>query len=392
VRIPELPQWIWDLWTVAAAAVHLLLVIDVENQPVATFAIVGVAALALRGRYPFLVFLVTLPAAFMVFEKVASMIALYTLTSRAKRPWLPLAATAILAVCFVFHGTHLFDLFFGPWRMPFDQAIDTLPQYTYPAEGFLRETMYYIAMAAVPSVLGYSQLTRRRLAERFAEITEAREHEQRLLTQQALASERAQLAREMHDVVSHQVSLIAVQAGALEIQAPDSRTRTTAEAIREVSVTTLEELRQMVRVLHASGRRGEGPVPQPSIAQLRRLVEGSGIDAELEIGPLPVLDPPAQRAVYRTVQEALTNARKHAPGAKASVRLSAQGREVVVEVANTAATRPVVELPSSRVGLLGLRQRAELLDGAIEYGPDRTGGWRLRLTLPAENATASAGR
>jgi signal transduction histidine kinase len=370
------------------AVVHLALVIDMGNQPVAAFAIMGVAALVYRRRYPFLVFLVTLPAAFMVFEKVASMIALYTIAGRARSPWKPLAGTAMLSVCFALQGTGIYHLFLGPWRHPFDQVVEQLPFHTSPLEPFLRDVLYYIVMAAVPTVLGYSQLTRRHLADRLVEITEAREHEQRLLTQQALAAERAQLAREMHDVVSHQVSLIAVQAGALELQAPDARTRTTAEAIREVSVTTLEELRQMVRVLHASGRRGEGPVPQPSIAQLQRLVEGSGIDAELEIGPLPDLDPPAQRAVYRTVQEALTNTRKHAPGAKASVRLRTIGHEVVVEVANTAATRPVVELPSSRVGLLGLRQRAELLDGAIEYGPDGSGGWRLRLTLPLAGVAA----
>ncbi|MQM24506.1 sensor histidine kinase [Glycomyces albidus] len=382
MKLPQIPQWAWDAGVMLVAVVHLALVIDMDNQPVAGFAIAGVAALLLRRRYPFLVFLVTLPAAFLVFEKVASMIALYTLTSTARRPWKPIAATAMLAVCFVFQGMQLHYLFLGEWRAPFDEAVAYLPEFVSPLGHFLRASLYYVAMAAVPTLFGYSRLTRRRLAGRLVEIGEAREHEQRLLTQQALAAERAQLAREMHDVVSHQVSLIAVQAGALELQAPDARTRTTAEAIREVSVTTLEELRQMVRVLHASGRRREEPVPQPSIAQLERLVEGSGIDARLEIGPLPELDPPAQRAVYRTVQEALTNVRKHAPGATTSVRLAAAGRSVVVEVANTRATRPVVELPSSGVGLLGLRQRAELLDGEIEYGPDGDGGWRLRLTLP----------
>ncbi|GAA2285612.1 histidine kinase [Glycomyces scopariae] len=387
MRPPQLPQWAWDLAALALAVVHLAFVIDVRNQPAAGFAVAGVAALVLRRRYPFLVFLVTLPAAFMVFEKVASMIALYTITSRARGPWKPLAATVLLSVAFVLQGTYLWGLFFGAWRLPFARALAELPLYTTPLEPFLRTALSYVALAVVPVVLGYGQLTRHRLADRLAEISEAREHEQRLLTQQALASERAQLAREMHDVVSHQVSLIAVQAGALELQAPDARTRSTAEAIREVSVTTLEELRQMVRVLHASGRRGgEGPVPQPSIAQLQRLVEGSGIDAELAIGPLPELDAPVQRAVYRTVQEALTNARKHAPGAKAGVRLEAVGRDLVVEVVNSAPTRPAVELPSSRVGLLGLRQRAELLDGGIEYGPDGAGGWRLRLTLPLAGA------
>ncbi|RRS01884.1 sensor histidine kinase [Glycomyces terrestris] len=384
-----MPAWAYDALVIGVALVHLLLVIDPENQPAAGFAVLGVAALAVRRRYPFLVLCATLPAAVLVTEKVATLFALYALAYRSGRALV--SVSAVVVTMFAFARVTMTDN--APWLFhPADPEL--FLGMTTTQVMVLRQNLYFLLMASVPVILAHLQRARHDLAARFVEITEAREHEQRLLTQQALAAERAQLAREMHDVVSHQVSLIAVQAGALELQAPDGRTRSTAEAIREVSVTTLEELRQMVRVLHASGRRGEGPVPQPSIAQLRRLVEGSGIDAELEIGPLPELDPPAQRAVYRTVQEALTNARKHAPGAKAAVRLSARGGAVVVEVANTAATRPVVELPSSRVGLLGLRQRAELLDGAIEYGPDGAGGWLLRLTLPAEAAspTASGGR
>ncbi|MEU5870256.1 histidine kinase [Glycomyces sp. NPDC047369] len=390
MSVPRLPQWYWDAAAVVVAAAHLAFVIDVRNQPAASLAIVGVAALVYRRRRPFLVFLVTLPAAFLVFEKVASMIALYTLTSRARRPWPPLAATSVLAFCFALHGSQLFALFLGPYRAPLDQALDVYPEFVSPAGQFLRTVLFYVAMAAVPAVLGYSQLTRRRLAERLEDIEEAREHEQRLLTRQALAAERSRLAREMHDVVSHQVSLIAVQAGAMQLQAPDARTESFAATIREVSVRTLEELRQMLRVLTGPGGSGQ-LAPQPTVAEIERLVGDSGLDASLHLGPLPPLPPGTQRAMYRTVQEALTNVRKHAPGAHADVRVGARGTaEVEVEVVNGPAARRVEALPSSRSGLLGLRQRAELLDGRLESGPWGAGGWRVRLVLPAQ--VTSGGR
>ncbi|WP_156037299.1 sensor histidine kinase, partial [Glycomyces tenuis] len=244
-----------------------------------------------------------------------------------------------------------------------ETSVGTLFEYGFQNEGAIRGHLYYLLVAAVPAILGHLQRTRRDLADRLRDITEAREHEQRLLTQQALATERAQLAREMHDVVSHQVSLIAVQAGAWQMQTKDREAKEAASTIRRLSVTTLEELRHMVRVLRASGVKTTELAPQPTIGQLEALVGGSGIEAELEVGALPELEPPLQRAVYRTVQEALTNARKHAPGSAASVRIGADDDGVDVEVVNTAAQRPVVDLPSSQFGLMGLRQRAELLGG-----------------------------
>ncbi|SDD16877.1 sensor histidine kinase [Glycomyces harbinensis] len=385
--LPEkIPQWAWDAGTLLVAVVHLAFVIDLGNQPVASFAIVGVAALVFRRRWPFLVFLVTLPAAFMVFEKVASMIALYTITRQSRRLWIPLAATAMLAVCFVLQGTFVYHLFLGPWRSPFAEALEVLPLQMYPYDSFLRTVLYFTAMATVPAILGYSQRARQGMADRLAEIVEAREHEQLLLTQQALSAERAQLAREMHDVVSHQVSLIAVQAGALQVKSKDAEGRTIASTIRRLSVNTLDELRHMVQVLQASGIRPTELTPQPTLEQLDALVSCSGIEARLHVERIVGLDPAGQRAVYRTVQEALTNARKHAPGASVTVTVANRGEGTEVGVANTPGSRPVLELPGSRHGLLGLRQRAELLGGWFEAGPSPDGGWLVRMWVPRISA------
>jgi signal transduction histidine kinase len=383
VRLRPPPQWAYDAAVMAVAVVHLALVVDVRNQPLATLAAVAVAALLFRRHAPLAVFLITLPPAAWVGEKVASMLALYSLAYRARRPGVTVAAVALLTACFMFWSLHLPHWALGTLEYFYGMSsLEELLHNGIATEGAIRGHLYYVLVAAVPAILGHLQRTREDLAGRLREITEAREHEERLLTQQALAAERAQLAREMHDVVSHQVSLIAVQAGALQVQTKDREAKEAASTIRRLSVTTLEELRHMVRVLRASGVKTTGLAPQPTIAQLEELVGNSGIEAELEVGALPELDPPLQRAIYRTVQEALTNVRKHAPGACATVRLAAVDEGIEVEVRNTAARQPVVDLPSSQFGLMGLRQRAELLNGRLDYGPTGDGGWRLRLRIP----------
>ncbi len=185
--------------------------------------------------------------------------------------------------------------------------------------------VYSLATAAAPVLFGQLLQAQRDLARRLDEVEEAREHERALHAQAVLARERAQLAREMHDVVSHQVSLIAVRAGALQVAAKDENTEEAARTIRSLSVTTLDELRTMVTLLRASGGRDTELSPQPTLADLRKLVDSSGIHAQLT-GELPsAVGTPTQRAIYRTVQEALTNVRKHAPGAAARVELWQDG-------------------------------------------------------------------
>lgn len=380
-RVESLPQWVFDAAVMAVATAHLLIVIDMRNQPVATLAIVAVAALLFRRQAPLLVVLITLPPALWVGEKVASMFAVYALARHGRRRWVTVGAVLLLTGCFMFWNADLPFWIQSP-EYQVSYPIEHLLDDHFLTTWGLRNKLYYLFVAAVPAILGYAQQSRADLSARLREITEAREQEQWLLTQQALAAERAQLAREMHDVVSHQVSLIAVQAGALQMQTRDPHTKASASTIRRLSVKTLEELRHMVKVLRASGVKATELTPQPTIAQLEELVGGSAIEAELSTGPLPELEPPAQRAIYRTVQEALTNIRKHAPGARASVRVEVEGDRVEVEVVNGPAERPVLDLPSSQYGLMSLRQRAELLGGSLDYGSAADGGWKLRLSLP----------
>ncbi|MEJ8659378.1 MULTISPECIES: sensor histidine kinase [Streptomyces] len=335
------------------------------------FALVGAFALLLRRRMPLLTFVLTLPSVVLSDAIFAALAALYTLASLSRR-------RVLLGACALAFTIS-------------DMTSLPSPSLDLSSTATLITLGYTAATAAAPVFLGQLVQTRRDLSLRLAEISEARDHERLLTTQTVLAKERAQLAREMHDVVSHQVSLIAVRAGALQVGTRDAETRQAAATIRRLSVQTLDELRHMVSVLRASGGRPAELTPQPSLAELQRLVDGSGIEAELHTDLPPEtlpdgLPPTVQRAIYRTVQEALTNVRKHAPGATATVRIHREADTVHVTITNTTPTRPALPLPSAHYGLVSLRQRAELLGGTVTSGPTADGGYELRLELPADNS------
>ncbi|MER6567866.1 histidine kinase [Streptomyces sp. NPDC001093] len=353
------------LVALADAWVH----VDIEALPAMVWPLLAGLALALRRHRPLLAFTLTIPAAMTTDAVFATTAALYALASFSRH-------RVLLAGCALAYA--ITDFLPWPWSSLKANELthaDTLLHLTYT-----------LATAAAPVFLGQLVQARRDLSQRLAEISEAREHERLLTAQSVLAQERAQLAREMHDVVSHQVSLIAVQAGALQVGSRDAETRHAATTIRQLSVQTLEELRHMVSVLRASGSRHTELTPQPSLATLERLVETSGIDAELKTDLPDDLPPTIQRAVYRTVQEALTNVRKHAPGARAIVHITHADGTIRTTVANSAPTRPALLLPGAHHGLIGLRQRAELLGGTISCGPTPDGGYELNLELPAANS------
>ncbi|HEY8981618.1 MAG TPA: histidine kinase [Streptomyces sp.] len=330
-----------------------------------TLALVACAGLFLRRRFPLAVFLLTLPATLVQDMVFAPFAALFTLAERSRD-------RRLLAVCAVLFAVSAA----APWPLGSSYGYGRMSAVVY--------FFYTLATAAAPVFLGQLVQARRDLARRLVEIEEAREHERLLHAQAVLARERAQLAREMHDVVSHQVSLIAVQAGALQVAAREPDFKEGVRAIRSLSVDTLDELRHMVTLLRASGGRATELTPQPTLTDLQRLVATSGIETEL-VGELPAqVGTTAQRAVYRTVQEALTNVRKHAPGARATVRLWHDASGFGVTVTNTPSTRPALPLPGSRQGLIGLGERAELLGGTFSFGGTAEGGFEVRLRVPPQ--------
>ena len=368
-RWPAVPPWVADLLLVALALADAVLSItdpDTYTSINITFAyvvsLIAAGALLLRRRFPYLTFLLTVPGLMLTDTDagVAALVALYSMARYTSKP-VPLAAGTV--VVFAGYSTTL-------WQGP------------YSANTVLLNSIYGLMFALAPLALGLLVRTRQELSTRIAEVEQAREHERELTAQRVLALERARLAREMHDVVSHQVSLIAVQAGALQMATLDPHTKQAARTIRELSVTTLNELRQMVSVLRAAGGRSTEPFPQPGLGDLEQLIGASGIPTNVSIDPGLEMAPPLQRAVYRTVQEALTNVRKHAAGATATVAIKRQPDQIVTSIQNTAGSHQLTPLPSPQHGLIGLRERAELLGGTLTTDPTPAGGFHLELRLP----------
>jgi len=348
-----------DLALAGAAIVDVIVLLPEWTPFEIALAAVAVLGLLVRRRLPWVAFALVLPGLLVDAMTIAAPIALYSVAVRERRLPPLLVAGAVTFVCFLLPD----------WQ---------LPELDYLAPSLLYALLY----AATPIALGALVRTRSELSDRVAELSAARAAERLRDEQDVLRQERARLSREMHDVVSHQVSLIAVQAGALQVSSPDPAARGAAGVIRSLAVRTLDELRQMVGVLRAEGAPTRGDKPQPTLDDLPRLVADSGLPAELVTDVTTDLAPPLQRAVYRTIQEGLTNARKHAPGAavRVSVRTSTATIDVVIE--NDAPTEPALALPSGGAGLRGLRERAELLGGRLAASSEPGGAFRLAVSLP----------
>jgi signal transduction histidine kinase len=208
--------------------------------------------------------------------------------------------------------------------------------------------------------------------------------------EEARTAERQRIAREMHDVLAHRLSLLSVHAGALEFH-PDAPAEDVAEAagvIRESATTALEELRSVIGVLREDGSTSLTQPPQPTLADISALVEesraaGMRITARIELGdaaPTPTVG----RTAYRIAQEGLTNARKHAPGAAVTLTVRAPDGALHVEVRSLApvAVAAAAPLPGAGTGLVGLTERVTLAGGTLEHGVDPDGAFVLRASLP----------
>jgi signal transduction histidine kinase len=222
---------------------------------------------------------------------------------------------------------------------------------------------------------------------------ERAERERDLLAEQARSEERARLAGEMHDVVTHRVSLMVLQAGALGITATDEATRQAAEELRAAGVQALDELRDLVGILRTAPEDDQAP-PISGLAELVAESTAVGTPAELvQEGDPALASPVVARTAYRIVREALTNVRKHAPGAQVDVRVSYDESQVRLSVRNTAVAVPRANglaATGSGLGLASLRQRIELMQGTLRASGTPDGGFCLEATMPAYVPTAEA--
>ncbi|MGW6537837.1 sensor histidine kinase [Streptomyces sp. NPDC055051] len=231
------------------------------------------------------------------------------------------------------------------------------------------------------------------LVDRARRLEIERDQEVRL----AAAAERARIAREMHDIIGHNLSVITGLADGGRYAAAKSpeRAAQALDAIGTTSRQALDELRRLLGVLSApdDGTPAAARTPQPTLEDLDSLLEGvrrAGLPVAAELpSPLPSLPPGAQLTVYRVVQESLTNTLKHAgPTARADVRLASGPDAVLVTVTDTGVPSAT---PGQGQGLTGMRERAALYDGTLDCGPLPSGtGWQVRLRIPTAPSPASA--
>ena len=244
------------------------------------------------------------------------------------------------------------------------------------------------------AVLAWGMFVRARrqsLRERARRV----EAEQELRVAEARQGERDRIAREMHDVLAHRLSLLSLHAGALELRpdaAPDEVARA-AGVVRASAHQALEDLREVIGVLRTgAGRSDETPErPQPTLAGLPDLVDqsrraGMTVRLDCQTDALAAVPAGVGRSAYRIVQEGLTNARKHAPDAEVAVTVRATpGDGVTVEIRNPCPTgmgSDGTAIPGAGIGLIGLTERATLAGGRLEHGPTPAGEFRLWAWLP----------
>jgi len=324
---------------------------------------VACAAMVFRRKWPFLAVLVTVPGFLTGWSKLAAMIALGSLARRRQLHWLTWVGAVLVFICgFVLWPLNLF-------------AAQSL-------QSHIRYAIYGGLYAGMPVAIGLLISAKQELSARVAQLAASRDRESRLQEQTVRSAERARLAREMHDLVSHQVTLIAMQAGALQVSTHEDEARQAATTIRELSTRTLEELRNLVGVLRSGTSEGD---THPGLDELGALARDYDMKVTVAMEAVPELLPaPVSRAAYRTVQEALTNVRKHAVGAEAAVRVVARPDTLFVEVRNDPPENKPAGLPSGGHGLVGLRERTGLLGGTFHAGPTPEGGFRVEAIYPIQ--------
>ncbi|MDX2692420.1 sensor histidine kinase [Streptomyces ipomoeae] len=242
-----------------------------------------------------------------------------------------------------------------------------------------------IAVCVAPALLGMYVGTRHELVERIRERAERIEREQQQRIARARSDERAHIARDMHDVVTHRVSLMVLQATALEVSKGEDAV-TIGKQIGATGREALAELRSLVEVLRNDD---DAPLaPQPGLADLDALIEESrriGVPVTLDVANRAGERPPllVEHTAYRFVQEALTNVHKHAPGARTRVRIQQTPRLLRLSVTNGRGRRATdASLPAGGHGLLGLAERVRLVGGEFTGGPTSDDGFEVIAEIP----------
>ncbi|MGW4594559.1 sensor histidine kinase [Streptomyces sp. NPDC004457] len=378
------------------------------------FGLVAGSVLLVRRKWPIAVVLVAIAITPAQMGFLMGVVGLYTLAA-CELPrrvigvlsGMSLLGTAVVTFVRVRQDMSRGDLTLGDWFVPF-AAVTTA-----------------LGLTAPPVLLGLYVGARRRLMESLRERADSLERELQLLAERAEEraewarnEERTRIAREMHDVVAHRVSLMVVHAAALQAVArkdPEKAVRNAA-LVGDMGRQALTELREMLGVLRAgegAGRRAasaplavvgeaaaaaasrvaevEGAAEGPCLSELDELIgqsaaAGMVVDLSVE-GEVRPYAAEVEQTAYRVVQEALTNVHKHAAGAKTHVRLAHRVSEIAMQVENEPPPEPAsaaaAGLPSGGNGLVGMRERVVALGGVFVSGPTDAGGFRVSAVIPA---------
>ncbi|MFJ4059217.1 sensor histidine kinase [Streptomyces albogriseolus] len=325
------------------------------------------AAVWLRRRWPFGLAVAMLPVSFLSETSGGvAVIALFTLAVHRPFRYVAWVAGAQLVLA---------PLYFW-WRPD--------PDLPYAAAVVL-------VLVLTGATVGWGMFVRskRQLMLSLRDRARRAETEARLRAEQAQRLAREAIAREMHDVLAHRLTLLSVHAGALEFRpdAPRDEIARAAGVIRESAHEALQDLREIIGVLRAGDSEDAGR-PQPTLAALDALVAESlqaGMKVTLEQRVTDAGSVPASvgRTAYRIAQEGLTNARKHAPGTEVTVSVAGgPGEDLTVRVHNPPPEGDVPPVPGAGQGLIGLTERATLAGGSLEHGRTPEGGFEVRARLP----------
>jgi signal transduction histidine kinase len=361
---------------------------------VAVFGFVAGSTLLLRRRWPLLPVAAALATIPLGAGYLLLMVGLYTLA--AYRPAGPAGRFAERRAMTVLCAVAITETVVVSVLTMGTQQAEAL-QHGVPSYALLiLSVLAAVGISVPPAILGLYVGERRRLWVALTERAEGLETELALLAEQAAErarrarmEERTRIAREMHDVVAHRVSLLVVHAGALErIAARDpEKAAANAKLMGDIGRQALDELRQILGVLRTVDEPSAEELPELGLHSVAALVDelrAAGLPVRYTLGGARrLLSEEAERTAYRVVQEALTNVLKHAPGAEAEVVVAYVPGGVALAVTNScpggeASPRA---LPSGGNGLVGMRERVTALGGAFTAGPTEEGGFRVEARL-----------
>ncbi len=274
-------------------------------------------------------------------------------------------------------------------------ALACLGAGTQAANGIAVFNPFIIVGIIGPFALGIVMRSRRRLADQLAARGAELEMERELFAAEAVRYERARIARELHDIVAHCISVMVIQAGAGQrLAGRDPGLAAEAfDAIGEAVQQAESEIGRLVELLgHEPGQRGRDGIRLVDELVARAAAAGLAVTCRFA-GPADELAEQASEAAYRVVQESLTNALKHAPGSPVEVVIEACGPSVQITVRNgpSAAAASGLERTGSGRGLTGMRERVQACGGELAAGPAEDGGWQVLVRLPRQTDPSQLG-